>query len=104
MARLTDAGSVLVFSATVRVADWTSHLKPMSACIREVVSVDEADGLEKLLHLWWHLPRPVVEPGDQPFGLQPRQDQFVHAPLPASVVGDVSARAHPTVGAPVASR
>ena len=104
MARVTAAGSVLVFSATVRVADWTSRLKPTSACICEVVSVDEADGLEQLLHVWRHLPRPVVEPGDQPLGVHPRQDQFVHAPLPASLVRDVSAHARKPVGLSCSSR
>ena len=85
--------------ATLRDGVRSSRLKPTSACFREIVPVDEANGLETLLHMWRHLPRPVVEPGDQPFGVHPRQDQFIHAPLPAWVVGEVSAHARPTLGA-----
>src|SRR6187455_3451995 len=73
------AGSVL--ASTGRFG--SPRLEPTSAYSGESHSVHEADGLETLLHTRRHLPRPAVEPGDQPFGLQSRQDRSVHAPLPA---------------------
>ena len=70
MAGVAATGSV--FAPTVMFGrGMRSRAKPTSACSREIVSLDEAGGYETLVHLGWHQPRPVVEPGDEPLGLNP---------------------------------